>query len=115
MEKGLYQVSKDPRFDDWMEAQTARTRVQIQKRLSKIERYGHFGDHKSVSEYETGYLKNAVWELRWQDGKRVYYAYIPEKRILLLLGGNKNGQDQDVSQAKNIFVKAASISQKKRR
>jgi putative addiction module killer protein len=89
--------------------------MQIFKRLSHIEQYGHFGDHKSVSEYETGRLKDMVWELRWKDGRRVYYAYIPEKRILLLLGGNKNGQDKDITQAKNIFIKATSISQKKTR
>jgi hypothetical protein len=33
----------------------------------------------------------------------VYYAYIPEKKILLLLGGNKNGQDKDIRQAKKIL------------
>jgi putative addiction module killer protein len=112
-----YQVSKDPKFDEWLDAQSARTQVQIYKykRLSKIEQYGHFGDRKSVSDYETGYLKNTVWELRWNDGKGVYYAYIPEKRILLLLGGNKNGQDKDIAQAKNIFIKASNISQKKKR
>ncbi len=115
MEDGAYKVAKDPKFDEWMDTQPARSQVQIYKRLSKIEQHGHFGDHKSVSDYETGYLKNAVWELRWKDGRRVYYAYIPEKRILLLLGGNKNGQDKDVTQAKSIFVKATSISKKKKR
>ena len=110
----MYRISKDTKFDEWLDTQTARTKLQILKRLSKIELHGHFGDHKSVSDYETGYLKNAVWELRWDDGKRVYYAYIPEKRILLLLGGNKNGQDKDITQAKSIFIKATTISQKKK-
>jgi len=115
MEGSPYKVSKDPKFDEWLDTQSARSQIQIHKRLSKIEQCGHFGDHKSVSDYETGYLKNLVWELRWKDGRRVYYAYIPEKRILLLLGGNKNGQDKDVTQAKSIFIKATNISQKKKR
>ena len=115
MEEGSYKVLKDPKFDEWLECQPAHCQMQIYKRLSNIEQYGHFGDRRSVSDYETGYLKNAVWELRWKDGRRVYYAYVPEKRILLLLGGNKNGQDQDVTQAKNIFIKATHISQKKKR
>ncbi len=115
MEEGAYRISKDPKFDEWLDTQPARSKVQIHKRLSKIEQHGHFGDHKSVSGYETGHLKNVVWELRWNDGRRVYYAYIPEKRILLLLGGNKNGQDKDVTQAKGIFIKATTISQKKKR
>jgi putative addiction module killer protein len=110
----VYRISKDTKFNEWLDTQTARTKLQILKRLSKIEQHGHFGDHKSVSDYESGYLKNAVWELRWDDGKRVYYAYIPEKRILLLLGGNKNGQDKDITQAKSIFIKATTISQKKK-
>ncbi len=114
MEEGAYRISKDPKFDEWLDAQPARIQMQILKRLSNIEQYGHFGDHKSVSDYEKGFLRNLVWELRWKDGKRVYYAYIPEKRILLLLGGNKNGQDKDITQAKSIFIKAANISQKKK-
>ncbi len=112
---GIYRVSKSFEFAEWLNDQPEFVQVQILKRTMSIELYGHFGDHKSVSDYETGYVKNLVWELRWGDGKRVYYAYIPEQRILLLLGGNKNGQDKDVAKAKNIFLKATSITQKKRR
>ena len=67
---------------------------------------GYFGDHKSISFYEKEELKDRVWELRWNNGRRVYYAYIPEKKILLLLGDNKNGQSKDVSKAKAIYLKA---------
>jgi len=42
------------------------------------------------------YLENNVWALKWGNGRRIYYAYIPEKKILLLLGGNKNGQSNDI-------------------
>lgn len=47
-------------------------------------------------------------ELRWKNGRRVYYAEIPEKQIILLLGGNKNGQDKDIRRAKRIFNKHVS-------
>lgn len=114
MEEGAYQISKATEFTDWFNEQPARTRVQVSKRISKIEEYGHFGDHKSVSFYEKGALKDAVWELRWNDGKRVYYSYFPEKKILLLLGGNKNGQDKTVSEAKSIYIKSTKVVQKKR-
>jgi len=80
--------------------------VQINKRLAMIKFEGHFGDHKSISFYEKRELKDKVWELRWSDGRRVYHAYIPEKKILLLLGGNKNGQSKDVSKAKALYLKA---------
>lgn len=74
--------------------------MQINKKLSMIKYDGYFGDHKLVSSYEKGESKDKVWELRWNDGRRIYYAYIQEKKILLLLGGNKNGQNKDVSKAK---------------
>lgn len=114
MEETSYLISRTPEFEEWMRNLSARIQMQIFKRLAKIEHYGHFGDHKSVSFYEKGLLKDVIWELRWDDGKRVYYAYIPKKRILLLLGGNKNGQDKDVTQAKSIFIKASRVTQKKR-
>lgn len=81
--------------------------MQINKRLSLIKYEGYFGDHKSVSYYEKGGLKDKIWELRWKDGRRIYYAYIPETQILLLLGGNKNGQAKDVSKAKAIYLKTS--------
>jgi putative addiction module killer protein len=51
---------------------------------------------------------DGILELKWKNGRRVYYATIPEKKILLLLGGNKNGQDKDIRQAKKIFDKHVS-------
>mgnify|MGYP002388429467 FL=1 len=69
--------------------------MQIASRLSNIEQSGHFGGHKSVGEN--------IWELRWKNGRRIYYAYIPEASILVLLGGNKNGQNKDIKQAKKIY------------
>lgn len=33
------------------------------------------------------------------------FAYLAQENILLLLGGNKNGQDYDISQAKKILRK----------
>ena len=66
-------------------------------RLSHIQDEGYFGDHKDVRE--------DVWELRWKNGRRVYYAYIPEMKILLILGGNKNGQGKDIRKAKKILQK----------
>lgn len=112
MQECLYRMLRAPEFEEWLDEQSDRTKTQIYKRLANIEIHGHFGDHHSVSDYETGVLKDSVWELRWSDGKRVYYAYIPEKRILLILGGNKNGQTKDISKAKNIYLKTTKISPK---
>jgi putative addiction module killer protein len=84
-------------YDKWLEKQTNLEKVQIELRLGRIMMDAYFGIHK--------YLSDNIWELKWGNGRRVYYAYIPEKKILLLLGGNKNGQSKDVSRAKKLYEK----------
>jgi putative addiction module killer protein len=90
-----YKLIASREYLDWIQAETDKAKVQISKRLSAIEADGHFGTSKDLGE--------GVSELKWQIGRRIYYAYIPESRILLLLGGNKNGQDKDITQAKKIL------------
>ena len=94
-----YRILKDPEFDDWMMLRTKKERLQIHERLDKIATEGHFGDHKSVTD------DNSVWELRWENGRRVYYSYLPKTTILILLGGNKNGQKKDITKTTNILSK----------
>ncbi len=97
MKKHLYTIYNTPEYDEWLDKQPAKSQVQIRQRISHIQDDGYFGDHKDV--------EDNVWELKWKNGRRIYYAYIPEKKILLLLGGNKNGQDKDIHQAKKILHK----------
>ncbi len=97
-----YTIYNTPEYDEWLEDQPAKSQVQIRQRVAHIQDNGYFGDHKDVD--------NGVWELRWKNGRRVYYAYIPENKILLLLGGNKNGQNKDIHQAKKILYQHASFS-----
>lgn len=54
---------------------------------------GNLGDHKSI--------EKGVWELRFDFGAgyRVYYAEENNKIILLLCGGNKSNQKQDIKKA----------------
>ncbi len=92
-----YRLHKAPEYNSWLSTQTDKEQAQIVERLSKIELYGYFGDHRPVSDY--------IWELRWPNGRRLYFAHVKELNILLLLGGNKNGQDKDISKAKNILKK----------
>lgn len=92
-----YRIFKTWEYIEWLEEENQKSRVQIGKRLAMIELEGYFGNHKSVSE------NHAIWELKWDNGRRVYYAYVPEAKIILLLGGNKNGQSKDIAQAKKIL------------
>lgn len=92
-----YRILKTPEYQNWLKKETPKSKVQIASRLASIEMEGYFGNHKDLGDY--------VWELKWTGGRRIYYAYIPETRILLLLGGNKNGQSKDIAQAKKILRK----------
>jgi putative addiction module killer protein len=100
-----YRLISTQDFREWQNEEPPRSQYQIDARLAKIRLEGYFGNHKSVSHEEKETLKDQIWELKFNDGRRIYYAYIPEKKILLLLGGNKNGQDRDIKKAKSIFVK----------
>lgn len=64
----------------------------IQKRLRRVE-LGNLGDYRSVGE--------GVCELRidYGPGYRVYFGQIEMKIVLLLCGGDKSTQEQDIRQA----------------
>lgn len=100
----MYKISRTQEYQEWLEEETLKSQTQIEKRLSNIEIEGHFGDHKPVGD--------EIWELRWENGRRVYYAYLTKFNVIILLGGNKNGQSKDITQAKRIFKK--NIEVKKR-
>lgn len=93
-----YRIFTTEEYDEWLATQTMKSQFQIDKRLEKIENHGHFGDIRDD-------LGEGVSELKWVNGRRVYYAHIPEVKILLLLGGNKNGQSHDIKQAQKILKK----------
>ena len=94
-----YRIISTKDFDDWSISLQDRDRRQIAKRLELIRDEGHFGDHHSVTN------DDSVWELRWENGRRIYYAYLFKQRVLLLLGGNKNGQTKDIKRAQTILSK----------
>ena len=100
-----YEFHQTDEYLEWFEQKSLKTQSVISKRIKNIMDYGHFGDFKNVSEYDKGITKNCIFELRWDDGKRVYYGKLGEVYLLLLYGGNKNGQDHDIKKAKNIFLK----------
>lgn len=96
----MFKIFRAPEFIEWFEQQSEKSKVQIDDRLSKIQYEEHLGDHRYV-----GTAQAEVWELRWKNGRRVYFAYLPEKSIFILLGGGKNAQSKDIAQAKRLFKK----------
>ena len=79
-------------FADWFNALDAAPAARVDRYVRRME-HGNFGDSKAVGE--------GVRELRidFGPGYRVYYG-IDEGRIVLLLGGGtKRHQSQDIKKA----------------
>ena len=83
-------------FDAWFESlkdkQTAR---RIQARIDRAEE-GNFGDHKAVGE--------GVFEMRIHHGPgfRVYFIQRGLEIVILLAGGDKSSQSQDIETAHEL-------------
>lgn len=89
-------IETTPEFDKWFNKQTEKSKAQVDARLKNIELHNYFGDHKSLGE--------ALLELRWKNGRRVYYSLIlKEDLTLVLLGGIKNAQSKDIKKARKIL------------
>ena len=72
-------------------------RARIQARIARVAA-GSFGDSKPVG--------GGVLELRidWGPGYRVYIARLGQSVMLLLSGGDKRTQDEDIKRAKEYFA-----------
>jgi putative addiction module killer protein len=84
-------------FVAWLEALHDRqARARIEARLARVA-VGNFGDRRAVGE--------GVLELRinWGPGYRIYLAQVGQLLVLLLCGGDKRSQQEDIENAKAYF------------
>ena len=93
------ETRQSPQFKKWLSRLVAATRVRIMARINNARDTGHFGDHKPLGE--------GLFEMRYDfaHGYRVYYGFWKEKLLLLTLGGDKSGQDEDIKRARKILAK----------
>ncbi len=89
----IFEVFWTPEFREWHSALSVKYKRQVQARLQAIEKDGFFGP--------TNYF-DQITELKWHSGLRVY-LFRNRQSILVLFGGTKHGQDQDIRQAKRIL------------
>lgn len=70
----------------------------IAMRLARAEQ-GNFGDHKLLPN------SGGIYEMRIfkGNGYRIYYAQSGDSVYLLLIGGAKDRQTQDIEQAKQLW------------
>lgn len=82
-------------FDEWFKTLGATDQKRVTARINLIVNNGHFGFVKRFS---------GLTELKWKSGLRVY-AVEKNPDVILLYGGNKNGQSKDIKKAKKILTK----------
>ena len=92
------QNGREP-FTEWLRSlRDQRTRDRIRKRLERLGD-GNFGDCCSVGD--------GVFELRvhFGAGYRVYFSEMDRTIVLLLCGGDKSSQAEDIQRAKTYWLK----------
>ena len=93
----MYRIEETEIFTKWLDELTDESA--IINIIARIERakLGNFGDHKSVGD--------GIYEMRISKGKgyRLYYARKGNITYLLLIGGDKSTQNQDIKQAKLLW------------
>jgi putative addiction module killer protein len=84
-------------FIEWLnKIRDARARARIRVRLDRLS-LGNFGDCKSIG--------GSIHELRldYGPGYRIYFAQYGDQIILLLWGGTKRTQQQDIQLAQEYW------------
>lgn len=92
----MIEIRKTDTYSKWFEKlrdREAKARINI--RLRRIT-LGNFGDAKPVGE--------GVSELRitYGPGYRVYFTKQDDRIVILLCGGNKSSQPEDIAKAKEL-------------
>ena len=94
----MYFVEKTPEFDKWFrKLNDLKAKAKILFRLQKLEEDEHFGDCKPVG--------NGISELKinYAKGYRIYFKETHGRIIILLMGGDKSTQQEDIKKAKEIW------------
>ena len=89
----MIEIKRLPEFDEWLDGiKDNMTRIRLNRRLDKVQR-GNWGDIKP--------LQDGVWEMRefFGAGWRMYYIQHGDVVIVMLGGGDKSTQQQDIDRA----------------
>lgn len=92
----MLEILKSNTFDAWLRGlrdRQAKARIEVRIRRLSLENPG---------QYRT--LKGGICEMKIDHGPgyRIYYTYRDQTLVLLLCGGDKSTQDQDIKLAHHI-------------
>lgn len=76
-------------YEDWFQGLDGNLRRAVQRRLRAIEESDHFGDRRN--------LRSGLYELKFRQALRIYFAVF-DVQIVLLLGGS--GKDNKAGKLK---------------
>lgn len=91
-----WEVEYTDEFDQWWSDQSAEAQVSIAASVGLLEAKGPNLDHPHSSKIN-GSKHSHMRELRVQHGGepyRIFYAFDPRRCAMLLIGGNKVGDDR---------------------
>lgn len=95
----MYSIEKTIEFEKWFrKLKDRRAKAKILFRIQRIEEKGNFGDCEPVGQ--------GISELRihYAKGYRVYLKEHKGQVVLLLNGGDKSTQQQDIARAKQLWI-----------
>ena len=93
----MLEILKSDTFDAWLRSlrdRQAKVRIEVRIRRLSLDNPGQYRS-----------LKNGINELKidYGPGYRVYYTFRNQTIVLLLCGGDKSTQDQDIKSALRIL------------
>jgi len=96
----MFFIEKTTEFDSWLrKLKDLKAKARILFRIQKLEVDEHCGDCQSVGD--------GIREMRvnYAKGYRIYFREKDNKKIVLLVGGDKSSQQKDIEKAKKIWKK----------
>ena len=84
-------------FEEWLDSlRDTRARAKIKNRLKRVE-LGNLGDYRSV---DAGACE---LKIDYHPGYRVYFGQVGSIIVILLCGGEKSTQEQDILRAREYW------------
>jgi len=96
-------VYRSDLYKTWHRDLSVKDKRVVDARIDIVRSFNVLSNYKQLDK------ECALYEFKWNSGLRVYFALLSDRDgrfILLLIGGNKNTQANDIVTAKKIILRA---------